>query len=191
MCTKHFVLTIGTWFFSRHAGVWTVEEATRMCRDKMIRLRSLYITQFKRLQHVLKERRRKYCQAIQAEEVEETGKQTWNVIHLSHQSQLAMTPETQVSTRDLWSSKCYVYLIIDKAAIAVVSKQAGDSRSSTSYLIVCCRLLWSYAKSSRLIPMAKRGKEKVQYIWANILYLPFNFTVVLRRGDQSTVFCIA
>lgn len=44
-----------------------------MCRDKMIRLRSLYITQFKRLQHVLKERRRKYCQAIQAEEIEGTG----------------------------------------------------------------------------------------------------------------------
>ncbi|KAJ7375337.1 KAT8 regulatory NSL complex subunit 2 [Desmophyllum pertusum] len=59
--------------FLKHAGVWTVEEATRMCRDKMIRLRSLYISQFKRLQHVLKERRRKYCQAIQAEEVEETG----------------------------------------------------------------------------------------------------------------------
>ena len=57
----------------RHAGVWTVEEATRMCRDKMIRLRSLYIAQFKRLQHVLKERKRKYCQAIQAEEEEETG----------------------------------------------------------------------------------------------------------------------
>jgi len=57
----------------KHAGVWTVEETTRMCRDKMIRLRSLYIAQFKRLQHVLKERKRKYCQAIQAEEEEETG----------------------------------------------------------------------------------------------------------------------
>ena len=60
--------------FLRHAGVWTVEEATRMCRDKMIRLRSLYIAQFKRLQHVLKERKRKYCQAIQAEEEEDTGR---------------------------------------------------------------------------------------------------------------------
>lgn len=71
----YLLKTLNT-FLLRHAGVWTVEEATRMCRDKMIRLRSLYITQFKRLQHVLKERRRKYCQAIQAEEVEETGKQT-------------------------------------------------------------------------------------------------------------------
>ena len=50
-------------------------------------------------------------------------------------------------------------LIIDKAAIAVVSKQAGDGRSSAGYLIICCRLLWSYTKSGRLIPMAKRGKE--------------------------------
>lgn len=57
----------------KHAGVWTVEEATRICRDKMIKLRSLYIAQFKRLQHVLKERKRKYCQAIQAEEEEEAG----------------------------------------------------------------------------------------------------------------------
>ena len=39
----------------------------------MIRLRSLYIAQFKRLQHVLKERKRKYCQAIHAEEEEEAG----------------------------------------------------------------------------------------------------------------------
>lgn len=44
-----------------------------MCRDKMMRLRCLYIAQFKRLQHVLKERKRKYCLAIQAEEEEEAG----------------------------------------------------------------------------------------------------------------------
>ena len=66
-----------------------MEEATRMCRDKMIRLRSLYITQFKRLQHVLRERRRKYCQAIQAEEIEDTGYQTtvrcfFKVIKMPH-----------------------------------------------------------------------------------------------------------
>ncbi|KAL9967884.1 hypothetical protein ACROYT_G026188 [Oculina patagonica] len=72
----------------KHAGVWTVEEATRMCRDKMIRLRSLYITQFKRLQHVLKERRRKYCQAIQAEEEEETGE-----CHLTPSQLLGRKPQ--------------------------------------------------------------------------------------------------
>ncbi|XP_071101313.1 KAT8 regulatory NSL complex subunit 2-like [Haliotis cracherodii] len=44
----------------KHAGVYTAEEATLILRDKLIRLQSLYIDQFKRLQHVLKEKRRKY-----------------------------------------------------------------------------------------------------------------------------------
>ena len=66
----------------RHAGVWTTEEAVRMCRDKMVRLRSLYIDQFKRLQHVLKEKRRKYLHAIQTEEENEFGKSLNSLIYL-------------------------------------------------------------------------------------------------------------
>lgn len=46
--------------FRRYAGVLTEEEATRITRDKLIRLQSLYIEQFKWLQHTLSERRRKY-----------------------------------------------------------------------------------------------------------------------------------
>ena len=53
--------------------MWTVEEAARICRDKMVRLRSLYVGQFKRLQHTLKEKRRKYLHLIQAEEEDEHG----------------------------------------------------------------------------------------------------------------------
>lgn len=44
----------------RYAEVLTAEEATRITRDKLIRLQSLYIEQFKWLQHCLKEGRRKY-----------------------------------------------------------------------------------------------------------------------------------
>lgn len=36
-------------------------------RDKLIRLQSLYIDQFKRLQHVMKEKRRKYLQTSKQE----------------------------------------------------------------------------------------------------------------------------
>jgi len=42
-----------------HAGTWTVEEALKICKDKMSRLRSLYSQQFKRMHHYLKEERRK------------------------------------------------------------------------------------------------------------------------------------
>lgn len=44
----------------KHAGVYTAEEVALIMRDKLIRLQSLYIDQFKRLQHVMREKRRKY-----------------------------------------------------------------------------------------------------------------------------------
>ena len=40
--------------------MYTAEEVALIMRDKLIRLQSLYIDQFKRLQHIMKEKRRKY-----------------------------------------------------------------------------------------------------------------------------------
>ncbi|KAH3730878.1 KAT8 regulatory NSL complex subunit 2-like [Dreissena polymorpha] len=48
----------------KHAEVYTAEEVALVMRDKLIRLQSLYIEQFKRLQHVMKERRRKYMHTV-------------------------------------------------------------------------------------------------------------------------------
>lgn len=44
----------------RHAGAFTVEEAASITRDKLVRLQSLYLGQFRRLRHVLADRRREY-----------------------------------------------------------------------------------------------------------------------------------
>uniref|UniRef100_A0A8C7Y5U0 KAT8 regulatory NSL complex subunit 2 n=1 Tax=Oryzias sinensis TaxID=183150 RepID=A0A8C7Y5U0_9TELE len=44
----------------KHAGVYTAEEVALVTREKLIRLQSLYIDQFKRLQHLLKEKKRRY-----------------------------------------------------------------------------------------------------------------------------------
>lgn len=38
-----------------------------MTRDKLIRLQSLYINQYKHLQHILKEKRRRYLHALKRE----------------------------------------------------------------------------------------------------------------------------
>ncbi|XP_051865343.1 KAT8 regulatory NSL complex subunit 2 [Pristis pectinata] len=51
----------------KHAGVYTAEEVALVMREKLIRLQSLYIDQFKRLQHLLKERRRRYLHACRPE----------------------------------------------------------------------------------------------------------------------------
>lgn len=44
----------------RHAGVFTVEEAAAVTREKLVRLQTLYLEQFKRLKHVLALKRAEY-----------------------------------------------------------------------------------------------------------------------------------
>lgn len=63
-CMKFFFIFF---YLYRHAGVYTSEEAMQVTRDKLIRLQSLYIEQFRRLQHVLRERRRKYLHSLKRE----------------------------------------------------------------------------------------------------------------------------
>jgi len=58
----------------KHAGVYTGEEVMRTMRDKLIRLQKLYIEQFGRLQHKLRESRRNYL--VQAREEREAGMMT-------------------------------------------------------------------------------------------------------------------
>jgi len=53
--------------FLRHAGIFTAEEVIYITREKLIRLQSLYIDQFRRLQYVLREKRRKYLLALKKE----------------------------------------------------------------------------------------------------------------------------
>jgi KAT8 regulatory NSL complex subunit 2 len=50
----------------KHAGVYTAEEVALMFRDKLIRLQSLYLDQFKRLHHRLKENRRQYLRSMRS-----------------------------------------------------------------------------------------------------------------------------
>ncbi|XP_008102236.1 KAT8 regulatory NSL complex subunit 2 isoform X2 [Anolis carolinensis] len=51
----------------KHAGVYTAEEVALIMREKLIRLQSLYIDQFKRLQHLLKEKKRHYLHSRKVE----------------------------------------------------------------------------------------------------------------------------
>lgn len=51
----------------RYAEVYTAEEVALITRDKLIRLQSLYINQFKRLQHMLKEKRREFLFNVKKE----------------------------------------------------------------------------------------------------------------------------
>lgn len=52
----------------KHASVFTEEELTRTLRDKMIKLRRLYIEQLGHIQYILKEKRLKYIQMQRIED---------------------------------------------------------------------------------------------------------------------------
>lgn len=47
--------------------MYTAEEVALIMREKLIRLQSLYIDQFKRLQHLLKEKKRRYLHSRKVE----------------------------------------------------------------------------------------------------------------------------
>ncbi|XP_050095947.1 KAT8 regulatory NSL complex subunit 2 [Anopheles aquasalis] len=51
----------------KHAGVYTAEEVTRITKEKLSRLQTLYVEQLHRLQHVLCEKRRSYLQDLRKE----------------------------------------------------------------------------------------------------------------------------
>jgi len=51
----------------RHAGVYTPEEVVMTTRDKLVKLQTLYVDQFKRLHHQLKDARRRYLNGCKKE----------------------------------------------------------------------------------------------------------------------------
>lgn len=55
------------YIFCRHANVYTAEEVTVIIRDKLIKLQSLYVEQYRHLQYLLKEKRRKYLHSLKRE----------------------------------------------------------------------------------------------------------------------------
>jgi hypothetical protein len=46
--------------FLSDAGVWTEEEAYKVYREKLVRLRDLYVGQMDHLRHTLQEKRRQF-----------------------------------------------------------------------------------------------------------------------------------
>ncbi|XP_060530522.1 KAT8 regulatory NSL complex subunit 2 isoform X2 [Cylas formicarius] len=63
----------------KHANVYTAEEISLLTRDKLVRLQSLYIEQYRYLQYLLKEKRRKYIHSLKREK--ETCCNIFNQVH--------------------------------------------------------------------------------------------------------------
>ncbi|XP_042231914.1 KAT8 regulatory NSL complex subunit 2-like isoform X2 [Homarus americanus] len=80
-----------------HSQVFTTEEITRIYLEKLKRLKSMYIGEYKRLAHILREGRRKYLQSVRQE------KETMVSIH----AQPKTTPEERAAYDQLRAMSRY------------------------------------------------------------------------------------
>lgn len=85
--------------------MYTAEEVALITREKLIRLQSLYIDQFKRLQHLLKEKKRRYLHNRKVEH--ETLGETGSVADGSHHA-------------------CSAVLCVPAVYVCVVRQQSAD-----------------------------------------------------------------
>ncbi|XP_030765708.1 KAT8 regulatory NSL complex subunit 2 isoform X2 [Sitophilus oryzae] len=103
----------------KHANVYTAEEISLLTRDKLVRLQSLYIEQYRYLQHVLREKRRKYLHSLRREK--ETCCNIYN--------QVKDNPKEQRLYRKL---KQYIKYHHAYGQEAILSKRLHDIRAKIS-----------------------------------------------------------
>ncbi|XP_069762411.1 KAT8 regulatory NSL complex subunit 2 isoform X1 [Narcine bancroftii] len=106
----------------KHAGVFTAEEVALLMREKLIRLQSLYIDQFKRLQHLLKEKRRHYLHASRPQAQGAGGS-------LMLSSEAAASPRERVDMQELQALRRYRKRY---GAEAVLQRQLKERRALAS-----------------------------------------------------------
>lgn len=81
----------------KHAGIYTTEEAAAITKEKLKKLQSLYIDQFQRLYHVLREKRRSYIHSLKRE------RETLSSIY----NQILDTPEERENYKKLKAMNHY------------------------------------------------------------------------------------
>lgn len=99
----------------RHANVYTAEEITLLTREKLKKLQSLYIDQYRHLQYILREKRRKYLHSLKRE------KETCCSIH----NQIRDSPKEQRLYKKL---KAYNQYHKKNGIDAILHKRAHESR---------------------------------------------------------------
>ncbi|GLV36308.1 dim gamma-tubulin 1 [Carabus blaptoides fortunei] len=149
----------------KHAGIYTAEEVTLVTRDKLIRLQSLYIEQFKHLQHVLKERRRKYLHALKKE------KETLASIH----SQPRDTPKEQRMYSKLKAFNHYhkkhgIDAIMNKKFTELRAKLTDGATVKQQPFTKCTFVEDGVKCLERALPVAKHCRKHIMHDTQQVLF---------------------
>ncbi|GAB1609345.1 KAT8 regulatory NSL complex subunit 2-like [Argonauta hians] len=153
----------------KHAAIYTAEEVALILRDKLIRLQSLYIDQFKRLQHIMKERRRKYLHTYKQE------RETLGPIQ-SYKS----SPEQKDKYAKLVAMKrhhrrfCKETLLYEQSKRRRIAVTEGTNYRPPGYP-KCIHSESNVKCNSRAMPLSKFCNQHILYDPDQVLYQPCPF----------------
>jgi len=155
----------------KHAGVYTAEEVSLVLRDKMLRLQSLYIDQFRHLQYLLREKRKKYLIGLKLDKeipgilsVSETASQPnfqekddYQVLKSLWRYHRLRGPETLLKRQANCKRK------------AAMEGNAGNNQSS---LPVCIFAKPDIVCTNKCLPLSNYCREHILYDVHQVLYRP-------------------
>ncbi|RWS11728.1 KAT8 regulatory NSL complex subunit 2-like protein [Dinothrombium tinctorium] len=151
----------------KHAGVYTAEEVSLLLRDKMLRLQSLYINQFKYLQYLLREKRRKYLQSLKSE------------VPAMDTANLFLTSSKSLSDYNKLKALSKYHRYHGKEAL--LKKQAQEKRklasglldsSSNKPVITCIYVVNNESCKNRALPLTHYCKQHILYDVHQVLFRP-------------------
>ncbi|CAG9863610.1 unnamed protein product [Phyllotreta striolata] len=140
----------------KHANVFTAEEITLLTRDKLIRLQSLYIEQYRHLQYLLTKKRRKYLYSLKREK--ETCCNIYN--------QVRDNPKEQRLYKKLKAlnnyQKCHgVEAILSKRLKDLRAKLSEGSSSKSQNYSKCIFTEGGVKCGERSLPLAKHCQKHI------------------------------
>ncbi|XP_072391971.1 KAT8 regulatory NSL complex subunit 2 [Diabrotica undecimpunctata] len=140
----------------KHANVYTAEEITLLARDKLIKLQSLYIEQYRYLQYLLTNKRRKYLHSLKREK--ETCCNIYN--------QVRDNPKEQRLYKKLKAlynyQKCHgTDAILSKRLRDLRVKLATDGASKSSFYSKCIFTEGGVKCGERSLPLAKHCQKHI------------------------------
>ncbi|KAK3584411.1 hypothetical protein CHS0354_023253 [Potamilus streckersoni] len=165
----------------KHAGVYTAEEVALIMRDKLIRLQSLYIDQFKRLQHVLREKRRKYLKTYKQEMETLGGIGAYKKDHEQRENYCKLEAMKRYHKR--YGKEALLHRQSKQRRIAA---SEGPNYKPTPYS-KCIHTEDKAKCSARAVPLSKYCKDHILNDPHQVLYRSCNFGVGACRRPVASI----
>ncbi|XP_059173586.1 KAT8 regulatory NSL complex subunit 2-like isoform X2 [Physella acuta] len=153
----------------KYAGIYTTEEVAQILRDKLIRLQTLYIDQFKRLKHVLLSKRRQYLQAYKVE------KETLGSIKLYKNDPFQKDKYDKLCALKRYHKKFGKEALLQKQSTERRMQSTDEANYTPPHFVKCVFVDEGWRCGSRVVPLSKFCQKHILHDSAQVLYRPCPF----------------